>query len=781
MKIISIKRPLLVNRLLTRSIILASTMFLVACGGGAGLLPSDLPPVVSDPIGPTNLAFGQVSAQSSTGFGGDAERAIDGNSSGIYRDQSITHTVAENQPWWQVDLGQVSNIESIEVFNRVDSTLGDRLSDFVVFITQDDPTGRSFEDLLNDADVWNYSHTGVPSETTMITVGNVGRFVRVQLPGSDNPLALAEVVVMGTVIDGATSDPIVSPDPVVSYELGAEIYAENCAACHLPLELSNKRNITLEQLITSISEVPVMRNLQLTDVELESVVFALNSDAPITDDPVTSPVTVLDTTDLYSVLVRLTNDEFLATLGYMLDFNNVNQEALEQVALAEETPDAGLVSSAERQQLSQIALGRFLFAAEQAIDIQLNNAQNNQANLDNAASRIPGCDDFNIDCIRVKGVEYIERGYRGHASSEDIDALDNLLDELEVLTHDDDYTLLLRKYVAVVQFISLSPKFSTHYEIGIASQDSGTERQLTSTEISNKLAYFITGSPPDEELEQSAADNLLTASAERRTQTARLVSNEESITGVENIVANWLKLDVELTTDSAIQETRDFLNAWIADKRSFSDLYSAMVAVENEAGGNTEEPFGILGLEGVLASNTNDTVPTFINRGEFVTAELLCAQLPTDLPDEALNNDDGAVDTPLEVFEIHDKDACATCHVVFDNYGAALYGFNTTADLFNNENELGGGFDLFPIGDVSGTVSNPAELSEVLGASHQAHSCFVELWYRHATRRDLIEGVSNIDHQVIDGIVEEWMSGDTSVQSLLEIITGHETFDKLYR
>ena len=48
--------------------------------------------------------FGQA-RQSSTGYGGDASRAIDGNTSGTFGSGGQTHT-AENQkdPWWELDL-----------------------------------------------------------------------------------------------------------------------------------------------------------------------------------------------------------------------------------------------------------------------------------------------------------------------------------------------------------------------------------------------------------------------------------------------------------------------------------------------------------------------------------------------------------------------------------------------------------------------------------------------------------------------------------------------------
>ena len=650
---------------------------------------------------------------------------------------------------------------------------------------------------------------------------------------------------------------------------------------------------------------------------------------PVTPDPdPVIPVVEVDTTDLYSVLVRLTNDEYIATMSRMLNLNDAAQAELRaRVQLSDEMPDGGLVSSAERQQLSQIALGRFLVLAEAAVDIKLNFGRANPVNANNFQNRVECRGDFsgsNKECLGFIGSQYVDVGYRGLGTTEDVQALNNLfsmLDEIEDSADDGTaaqqaFVRLIRDYTSLVQFISLSPKFSMHLEKGDASQGSELVRPLREREIANKLAFFIAGTPPDEALESAAAAGLLNIPNERSAQVSRLVADEDSLAGVQEIVANWLGLNPELASDEAINDVRDFINTWIVEGRPFSDLYTAMVSVRNRssldasrwaldasrqpddvaaaidgdpatrwttrqpqrpgqrltvdlggvetfdtvelfsakpldsirgydlfvsddgvawgspiassgadfessevvliqfpavtarhiridqtapqdvpqwwavneldvrlssgaASDTTSQPFGILGFQAVVASHTNDPVPSFINRGEFITAELLCAQLPTDIPDQAINGD---VESAVQVFEEHGKEPCASCHVVFDNYGAALQRFDQSTSLYSPTDDwLGDSFELFPIGDVSGSVSDPADLSAILGASRQAHTCFASLWYRHAIRRDLLVGNTSADNQIVSTIVSEWMAGDTSVQSLLELITSHESFDKLYR
>jgi RHS repeat-associated protein len=67
-----------------------------------------------------NLALAGTASQSSTAFGGTANRANDGNTDGNFADGSVSHTDYQNQPWWQVDLGSSQQVSSVNVWNRTD-------------------------------------------------------------------------------------------------------------------------------------------------------------------------------------------------------------------------------------------------------------------------------------------------------------------------------------------------------------------------------------------------------------------------------------------------------------------------------------------------------------------------------------------------------------------------------------------------------------------------------------------------------------------------------------
>ncbi len=74
---------------------------------------------------------GQAS-QSSTAYAGDAKRAIDGRTDGIYTKNSTTHTETGNDPWWELDLKDNQTIDRIVLWNRTDNDLHSRLDGAVV-------------------------------------------------------------------------------------------------------------------------------------------------------------------------------------------------------------------------------------------------------------------------------------------------------------------------------------------------------------------------------------------------------------------------------------------------------------------------------------------------------------------------------------------------------------------------------------------------------------------------------------------------------------------------
>jgi hypothetical protein len=152
--------------------------------------------ILAPPI--PNLALGKAATQSSTFAGSpdaSAGKAVDGNQDGNFFNGSVTHTNLDINAWWQVDLGASAAIGSVVISNRTDCC-STRLNDYWVFVS-DTPFSPldTPATLQGRAGTFSSHQTTAPSPSASIAVGAQGRYVRVQLNGT-NYLSLAEVQVI---------------------------------------------------------------------------------------------------------------------------------------------------------------------------------------------------------------------------------------------------------------------------------------------------------------------------------------------------------------------------------------------------------------------------------------------------------------------------------------------------------------------------------------------------------------------------------------------------------
>ena len=132
-----------------------------------------------------NIAWKKQASQSSTAYGGDANRALDGNTNNTYSQNSITHTNFEKQAWWQVDLGRSEQVGFVRLFNRGDGELAKRLSNFDVILYNDkgEEVSKQFVKQLTS------------NQLDVQFNGQLGRYIRIQLRHEHQALSLAEVEV----------------------------------------------------------------------------------------------------------------------------------------------------------------------------------------------------------------------------------------------------------------------------------------------------------------------------------------------------------------------------------------------------------------------------------------------------------------------------------------------------------------------------------------------------------------------------------------------------------
>ncbi|XP_044065516.1 fucolectin-4 [Siniperca chuatsi] len=123
---------------------------------------------------------------------GSASNAIDGNRDPNYRAGSCTHTVAQTNPWWRVDLLESYIVTSVTITNRADCC-AERLNGVEIHI------GNSLKDNGAANPVVGIIPQIPPGRSLKITFTGLveGRYVTLVLPGLGRVLTLCEVEVYG--------------------------------------------------------------------------------------------------------------------------------------------------------------------------------------------------------------------------------------------------------------------------------------------------------------------------------------------------------------------------------------------------------------------------------------------------------------------------------------------------------------------------------------------------------------------------------------------------------
>ncbi|XP_066270508.1 uncharacterized protein [Branchiostoma lanceolatum] len=170
--------------------------FLILCevevyGGAPPAKISKAPPKLGQCAGSTtNLALKQPTTQSSTGFKGVPDRAVDGDRNPIYGRKSCSHSTMERNPWWRVDLGTSQCVDRVVVAKRLPPRFGKWLEGFKVYVG-DNPN------VMENPSCGGKQSVAGKDLTTVNCGGLTGRYVGIALPGKKQFLILCEVEVYG--------------------------------------------------------------------------------------------------------------------------------------------------------------------------------------------------------------------------------------------------------------------------------------------------------------------------------------------------------------------------------------------------------------------------------------------------------------------------------------------------------------------------------------------------------------------------------------------------------
>ncbi|MEZ4885758.1 MAG: discoidin domain-containing protein [Chitinophagales bacterium] len=166
-----------------------------------------------------NLAKGKTVRQSTTGYGGLASRAVDGNTNGNYNAGSVTHTERNDRnQWWEVDLGQVYDIGTIKIFNRTDCCM-DRLKDIYILVSENPIMATDWQ-AHKISDYYAYHEDFKVGQANPIVHNKNarGRYVRI-FRQAGAPLSLAEVEIYA----GQKTEPTPTSIPSVNIIKGYNV------------------------------------------------------------------------------------------------------------------------------------------------------------------------------------------------------------------------------------------------------------------------------------------------------------------------------------------------------------------------------------------------------------------------------------------------------------------------------------------------------------------------------------------------------------------------------
>ncbi|GLW96769.1 alpha-L-fucosidase [Microtetraspora sp. NBRC 16547] len=184
---------------LARNVPVTVTASVAGTGAGRTVTATD-----TVEVAPVNLALGKPATQSSLGWGGVPERAVDGNTSGVFGQGSVTHTAEpSNQAWWQVDLGAADTLAEVRIYNRTDCC-ADRLRNYWVMTSEQEIRGQTVDEAKSSPGVTATRQAATAGTPSVIDLGGVkGRYVRIQLESATDPLSLAEVEVYNQKVTAA--------------------------------------------------------------------------------------------------------------------------------------------------------------------------------------------------------------------------------------------------------------------------------------------------------------------------------------------------------------------------------------------------------------------------------------------------------------------------------------------------------------------------------------------------------------------------------------------------
>ncbi len=394
------------------------------------------------------------------------------------------------------------------------------------------------------------------------------------------------------------------------------------------------------------------------------------------------------------------------------------------------------------------------------------------------------CDRNDESCARTFIADFGRRAFRRPLETVEADDYAELYLELR---SGSDGTVALRH---VVETMLMSPNFLYHVELG-RPDEVGPVVRLTSYEVASRLSYFLWGTMPDRSLMDLADADALATSGQIEAQVERMLDDPRAEVGIARFGRHWLELghldEVERDSKMFPDWTPELLDAmadeadafvvgtWLGggdlsalftgthsyvDSPALAELYGIDVEAESLDAG---ERSGILTLGAFLTSHAYATENSWVHRGLFVRARLLCGDMPPPPADVKFpeNNDPNRVTNA----------DCAGCHTLIDPIGQAFDAYDPTGRF------VGPHLPGEAAASTVGLFDSIPGLGRKMVEDVQVQACLVEQVGQYALGRALEE----FDPCSREEILERFSDSGYDLRALMAAIASSQAFIMLNR
>lgn len=317
-----------------------------------------------------------------------------------------------------------------------------------------------------------------------------------------------------------------------------------------------------------------------------------------------------------------------------------------------------------------------------------------------------------------------------------------------------------------------SPNFLYIVEVGEPDPAKPSRLRLTSHELATRLAFFLTGTLPDDELLAAADSGQLDSEAGVRAQAERLLEKPEARDALDHFFDEVFMLRNVDTMPKDVATFPEFTSAvaqemhqestllfrdvvWDRDT-DFRDVLDAPYTFVNPELANiyglqapsqsgwakvdldpSGKRGGFFGQGSFLAlwAHPRTTSPT--KRGKFIRERLLCGTVPAPPPNvnlSALDEPGGgsAPKTMRERLAVHQQNpSCAGCHTLMDGIGLGFENFDPIGRYRETEN--GQAIDAVSQFDDKGNFEGAVQMGKLLRDDDRVVPCLVKNVFRMAT------------------------------------------------